>query len=126
MAVDYLLMFRGTDWDTGMEQPQVQEVISQLDHWFQGLVDRGIYKGGQPLHSQGKLVSKQGVFDGPFAESKEAIGGYCIVSVESLDEAVEIASRWPGNQAGMSVEVRPLAEQCPIATRAQMVMAKYS
>ena len=53
------------------------------------------------------------VADGPFAESTEAIGGYFLLKVDNLEEAVEIAKRCPALEYGLDVEVRPLSEQCP-------------
>ncbi len=54
--------------------------------------------------------------DGPFAESKEAIGGYFLLDVASLDEAVAIAQECPGLPYGVQVEVRPVAAECPVAS----------
>jgi hypothetical protein len=56
------------------------------------------------------------VSDGPFAESKEAIGGYFLLDVPSLDEAVAIAQGCPGLPYGVQVEVRPVAAECPVAS----------
>jgi hypothetical protein len=47
--------------------------------------------------------------DGPFAETKEQLGGYYVVTCQNLDEAIDIAARIPGAQRG-SVEVRPIVE----------------
>ena len=57
--------------------------------------------------------------DGPFAESKEVIGGYLLVDGDSLEEAVAIAQTIPGLAYGGSIEVRPLAEECPLDVRAR-------
>ena len=67
--------------------------------------------GGEPLGParEGKIVSKRGVTDGPFAETKEQLGGYYLIEAGSLDEAVEIAKRVP-ESPGMVVEVRPIPE----------------
>ena len=51
------------------------------------------------------------VTDGPFAETKEALGGYYVLEAESLDEAIEWASRVPAARLGGAVEVRPLVLQ---------------
>jgi hypothetical protein len=59
------------------------------------------------------------VSDGPFAESKEAIGGYFLLQVGSFDEAVAIAQQCPGLAYGAKVEVRPVAENCPMAEQAR-------
>jgi hypothetical protein len=54
------------------------------------------------------------VSDGPFAESKEAVGGYFLLQVNTFDEAVAIAQECPGLPYGVKVEVRPVAEVCPL------------
>jgi len=51
--------------------------------------------------------------DGPFAETKEVLGGYYLIDVTDLDEALEIAARIPAARMGGSVEVRPLVEMGP-------------
>ena len=115
---DYLLLFRGNIWDRGLSPEQLQKVVSDWMAWFEGLKEQGKCTGGHPLEREGKLVSgKQGrnVADGPFAESKEAIGGYFLLDVGSLDEAVAIAQECPGLPFGAIVEVRPVAGECPIA-----------
>jgi hypothetical protein len=48
--------------------------------------------------------------DGPFAEMKEAVGGYCFLEAEDLDTAIEVASGIPAARMGGAVEVRPLVE----------------
>jgi hypothetical protein len=49
--------------------------------------------------------------DGPFAEIKEAIGGYCFFEADDLDAAIELASRIPAARMGGAVEVRPIVER---------------
>ncbi len=49
--------------------------------------------------------------DGPFAEMKEAIGGYCFVEADDLDAAIEVASKIPAASMGGAIEVRPLVER---------------
>jgi len=115
---EYMLLFRGTDWCAGLSPEEIQTVMSDWKSWFEGLMSDGRVKAGQPLEREGKIVSgKNGriVADGPFAESKEAIGGYFLLEVGSLDEAVAIAKNCPGLQYGIVVEVRPVAEMCPVA-----------
>jgi hypothetical protein len=119
MNKEYMLLFRGTDWTKGLSPEQIQTTMNQWKGWFEGLKNEGKLKGGQPLEREGKLVSgKKGriVADGPFAESKEAIGGYFMLDVGSLDEAVAIAKNCPGLDYGIAVEVRPVAEMCPCAS----------
>src|SRR4051812_4635570 len=75
---EYLLLFRGNDWYKGLSPEEMQGVASKWMAWFKRLMDEGICLAGQPLEREGKTVSgKNGrvVSDGPFAESKEAVGG---------------------------------------------------
>ena len=50
------------------------------------------------------------VTDGPFADTKEALGGYFLFECESLDDALELAARVPAARYGGAVEVRPIVE----------------
>jgi hypothetical protein len=96
--------------------------MTQWKGWFERLTQAGKVKAGQPLEREGKVVSgRKGkvVADGPFAESKEAIGGYFLLEVDSLDEAVAIAKECPGLDHGAIVEVRPIAEVCPSMAQAE-------
>src|SRR3954467_13001321 len=118
----YLLLFRGQDWDVGLSDEELQEVLGRVMGWFDGVSKSGKGKGGQPLARSGKIVSgKNGrlVADGPFAESKEVIGGYLMLDVETLDEALAIAKSFPCLQYEISIEVRPLLAECPCFKRAR-------
>ncbi|MBI5384535.1 MAG: hypothetical protein HZA90_07580 [Verrucomicrobia bacterium] len=118
---DYLLLFRGTNWDKELSPAQIQKVVSDWYAWFERLMQEGKATGGHPLRDEGKLVSgKKGriVADGPFAESKEAIGGYFYLQVANEEEAVAIAQQCPGLEYGCVVEVRPVAEMCAVKERA--------
>jgi len=119
---DYLLLFRGNVWDRGLSPAQLQKVVSDWYAWFERLKKEGKCIGGNPLEMEGKVVSgKQGrtIADGPFAESKEAIGGYFYLQVADENEAIEIAKQCPGLEYGSVVEVRPVAEECSIRQRAE-------
>src|SRR5258708_25334236 len=113
----YMVICRGSDWPKGLSAEQRQEVAGQWMAWFNRLTEQGKAIAGKPLEREGKIVSgKNGrvVADGPFAESKEAIGGYFLLQVKSLDEAVAIAKECPGLPYGAKVEVRPVAAECPL------------
>jgi hypothetical protein len=117
----YMLIFRGTDWSKGLSPEEMQQVAGRWMAWFKQLTEEGKVTAGKPLEPEGKIVSgKNGrvVADGPFAESKEAIGGYFLLQVNSLDEAVTIAQQCPGLAYGAKVEVRPVAQQCPVTGEA--------
>ena len=115
---EYMLIFRGTDWSKGLSPEKMQQVAGEWMAWFKRLSDQGKAIAGNPLAPEGKIVSgKSGraVADGPFAESKEAIGGYFLLKLDSMDEAVAIAQECPGLPYGARVEVRPVAAECPLS-----------
>jgi hypothetical protein len=82
--------------------------------YYKALIEAGIYVGGDPLQAPetGTTVrlkeGKRRVQDGPFADTKEQLGGFTILELPSLDEALDWAARCPAASAG-AVEVRPLA-----------------
>jgi hypothetical protein len=118
---DYLLLFRGNDWDKDLSPDQLQQVVTDWYAWFERLRREGKCAGGHPLRGEGKTVSgKKGrtVADGPFAESKEAVGGYFYLQVEDEAEAIAIAQQCPGLEFGCVVEVRPVADMCAVKERA--------
>ena len=118
---EYLLLFRGTDWYNGLSADELQQTMSRFKAWFDGLSEQGVLKGAQPLAREARIVGKNGrvFFDGPFAESKEAIGGYFLLAVNSFDEAAAIAKGCPALDYGTEIEIRPIAEECPMAHRAR-------
>jgi hypothetical protein len=82
--------------------------------YYKALEEAGVYVGGDPLQvpETGTTIrmknGKRGVQDGPFADSKEQLGGFTILELPSLDAALEWAARCPAAALG-AVEVRPLA-----------------
>ncbi|MGH9619821.1 MAG: YciI family protein [Bryobacteraceae bacterium] len=81
----------------------------------QNLAAKGQFVAAAPLHPTAAATSvrvregKRLVTDGPFAETREQLGGYFLVDVATLDEALNIAARIPAATSG-TVEVRPLRE----------------
>ena len=117
-----MLLYRSDEWYHRLSQQELQNLMSENSAWIQRLTEQGKAKPGRALERRGAFVSgKNGKFvtDGPFAESKEAIGGYLLVDVETLDEAIAIAQSSPGLAYGGSIEVRPVAEECPLDIRAR-------
>ena len=82
------------------------------------LTARGQYLGGFPLHPSSSATSvrvrdgKRLVTDGPFAETREQLGGYLLIDVKDLDEAIAIAGRIPLARTS-TVEIRPVREGPP-------------
>jgi len=117
----YMLLFRGNDWTRNLSPEEKQKVTDQWMAWFNRLTNDRKAIAGNPLERESKIVSGKNrvVSDGPFAESKEAIGGYFLLDVASFDDAVAIARECPGLPHGVQVEVRPVAAECPLATQLQ-------
>jgi hypothetical protein len=88
---------------------QMQEMYAKFNAWKEKFQQNIVDMGGK-LSRDGKIVTSEGATDGPFVEAKEVIGGYMIVSAESIEEAVEIARQCPGvAMPGSSVEVREIS-----------------
>ncbi len=90
--------------------------------WFKRLNAEGKAIAGHPLERNGKVVSGKSrtVTDGPFAEAKEAIGGYFLLNVATMDDAVAIAQQCPGLSHGATVEVRAVRAECPMKSEAEV------
>ena len=119
-----MLLFRSDDWYEELSHDEIQKVISQNNAWIERLIAEDKAKPGHALQRTGATVSgKNGriVSDGPFAESKEVIGGFLLLDVETIAEAIAIAIAQsnPTLAYGTSIEVRPVAEECPLDVRAR-------
>ncbi|HSI11830.1 MAG TPA: YciI family protein [Chthoniobacter sp.] len=122
---DYLLLFRGADWHKDLSPDEIQKTMTTWMAWFSRLMAEGRCKGGQSLAPDSKVVSgkMKNVVDGPYAEAKESVAGYFILSVSSLEEATEIAQECPTLGYGTTVEVRPLLARCAASELAAREMA---
>ena len=115
-----MLLFRGANWDRGLSADELQQAMNKVIAWFEGLTEQCKIKHAQPLGGQGRVISGTDgrfVVDGPFTETKEAVGGYLLLQADSFGEAVEIARSNPALRYGVSVEVRPILAECPIFAR---------
>jgi len=126
-ADEYLLLIRGTHWTKGMSPGEIQSVMTDFHAWVDGITERGLNLGAQPLMESGKRVTGAkgaSVTDGVFAESKEAIAGYFRLAIASMEEAVQIAQACPILAYGAEIEVRQIAAQCrPMAEVEEQEMA---
>jgi hypothetical protein len=113
----YLLLFRGTNWEnTGLSKDEIRQVMDKVNAWFDSLSASGKLVGAQPLMDEGVVLKGKGrvvVTDGPHAEAKEVIGGYVLLSVETMEEAVALAKTNPMFEYGLTTEIRPTASSCP-------------
>ena len=123
---EYLLLFRGPEWDHGLAAEELQKTMDRVMAWFEGVQQTGRVKGGQPLAREGRIVSGKkgrGVADGPFVESKEAIGGYLLLQADDLEEALAVARTCPTLEHDITIEVRPVLAECPCFKRAREKLA---
>src|SRR5439155_417636 len=105
----FLFMDDGVDYQSD-PTPEQQKVYADIFKWFE-VNGPKIADGGaelQPTRTATTIrkgsTGKVTVIDGPFIESKEAVGGFALIEVEDLDKAIAIAKSWPGGD----VEVRPI------------------
>ena len=122
-ATPFLLFFRNSGPDTHihLSADQRQQLVNRWNDWYDGLAKRGKAVEGQPLEAQTRIVSGTGgsrVVDGPFAEAKEAIGGYVKLLVRDFEEATEIARRHPGLAYGLIIEIRQMTDDCHLGVTA--------
>lgn len=106
---DFMMIFIGADYqELGLSPDELQGRMGKWFAWGQKMEEKGILKGGQALVPNIKRVIGQDrtVSDGPFADTKEIIGGYYTVSAESADAVVQIAQDYPDYDLGGTVEIR--------------------
>jgi hypothetical protein len=98
-----------------MTEERRQGMYAEYGRFTQEIMASGHYVGGSELHPVATATSvrvrdgQQLAIDGPFAETKEQLGGYYLIEAANLDEAIGIAGRIPSARVG-TVEVRPLSE----------------
>lgn len=105
---DYLLLSRG-QWDADASPQDVQAAIDAFYVWYEQGLAQGRLKPGSRLEGGCRVVAKGGLItDGPFAETKEWVGGYWFIVAETLEQAAAIAAENPCLQFGLTTEIRPL------------------
>jgi hypothetical protein len=106
------------------EKMSVEERESLYKDYFEfteGIRKSGVYVGGNPLEKSTTATTvrvrdgRTATTDGPYAETKEQLGGYYLIEARDLNEAIAVASRIPGARHG-AIEVRPILAQMPAKT----------
>ena len=110
-----LLIYADEGGFEGLSDDERKAVYEEYDAFANDLAAKGQMLGGhelQPTATATTVRIREGerlVTDGPFTETKEALGGYFLVDVDDLDAAIEAAARIPGAKTG-SIEVRPVVD----------------
>lgn len=114
--MQYILLIYSNEADWfGMKPEEMQHVYGEYMKYAKELVDAGVMRGGselKPINTATTVRVRNGkvlTTDGPFAETKEQLGGYFLIDAPNLDEAIKWASKIPSAPVG-SIEVRPLQE----------------
>lgn len=105
---DYLVISRG-QWDEDADPQAVQRAIDAFYVWYEQGLAEGRLKPGSRLEPGARIVAKGGLItDGPFAETKEWVGGYWFIVAQTLEQAAAIAAENPCLAFGLTLEIRPL------------------
>lgn len=115
--MQYLLLIYDNEQRWATYSPdEAQRIMGEYGALTQSIAQSGHYKGGnqlQPIASATTVRVRNGkrqTTDGPFAETREQLGGYFLINAADLDEAIAIAERIPAAKTG-SIEVRPIVER---------------
>jgi hypothetical protein len=106
---EFVYLYRGGA--SGSSPEGMQQTMQKWVTWLKDLGQKGHVKDqGQPLEPTGKLVTgkQKAVTDGPFAETKDLVGGYTLIEARDLQEAVDLSKGCPIFEFDGAVEVRPV------------------
>jgi hypothetical protein len=114
--VKYALLIYGNEAARDSATPEQQKSMGEsYDKYAAWLAEKGWMRGGEELHHTHQATTVRApegapiTTDGPFAETKEQLGGFFVIETANLDEAIEAAAACPGTKFG-SVEIRPIAD----------------
>jgi hypothetical protein len=111
---EFVYLYRSSEQEhqqTMGSPEQMQKTMQKWMAWMKELGEKGHIKDpGQPLERTGKVVKgkQKTVTDGPYAETKDIVGGYTLVEAKDLAQAVELSYGCPILETGGLVEVRPV------------------
>jgi hypothetical protein len=112
--MQYLLLIYESEQNWAkLNEAEAGGIMREYGAFTQSIATSGHYKGGNPLQPTKTATTvrvrngKRQTIDGPFAETREQLGGYYLIDAKDLDEATQIAERIPAARTG-SIEVRPI------------------
>ena len=111
-----LLIYDDPKAFAGSDEASRNALLAEYGEYWDGLEKKGMIRGGQQLapHTSATVVSAENgktlTTDGPYAETKEQLGGFFVIECDSLDQALEAAADVPSVKIGGKIEVRPILE----------------
>jgi hypothetical protein len=108
-----LLIYEDEKLYTGMTEAQQGQLFADYDAFTKSIKESGHHRSGEALETTSTATTvrvrdgKTLTTDGPFAETREQLGGFYLIEAKDLDEATAIAARIPASKTG-SIEVRPI------------------
>ena len=114
--MEYIVLIYGSEkgW-TSMSKPEVERMYAEYRTYSADLAKAGVLRGGSELKPTTSATTvrvrggKRQVTDGPFAETKEQLGGFYLIEARDLNEAIQVASKIPSVRTG-SIEIRPVVD----------------
>jgi hypothetical protein len=113
--MQYLLLIAGEEAATPPTQADLGAMLEEYNAFGRWLEERGWNRAAEALQPSSTATTvrvrdgQRIVTDGPFAETKEQIGGFYLIDAPTLDDAIEAASRIPGARTGQ-IEIRPIVD----------------
>ncbi|WP_108125737.1 YciI family protein [Saccharospirillum mangrovi] len=108
------MIIRKADADTEAGILPESDLLEAMGRYNEALVDAGVWRGGEGLKPSREAFriefngGEPEVIDGPFAETRELLGGYTMIETKSVEEALEWAKRWPREDGNFRLELRPV------------------
>jgi hypothetical protein len=108
----YMFLFRSPADQPDPSPAEMQQSFEKWMAWIQSMKEKGQYLAGDPLEDTSAKVLRgprgKSVSDGPFAEAKEVVAGYMLITAKNIEEAMSIARDCPGFARGATVEIRQI------------------
>jgi len=112
----FMLLLHQPHSGPGPTPQELRQIMGRFTEWMSQMNARNIVIGTNGLEPTGKVLREPhgaSIMDGPYCETKEIVGGYVIITADTLNAAIEIARGCPGLDYRMAVEVRPVVKQRP-------------
>ena len=103
----FMLVLKGSDWNT-LSPEEMQQMMGEYIGWSRTLRERGQYHAGEELEMDGRILRGDSgrIAEGPFTETKEAVGGFYLIEAADYAEALSIAKECPHLKVNGEIEVR--------------------